>query len=158
MRRRLGLAAALALVALLALPLSGAFAAGRPNSPTARIVYVSACLNPTSDLCTQSGLGGTFLVMTLNSDNTGTAFGAEVSHTVGSVNGPGSGGATPIHGAITWSQGTDTTGATQVGTDPNGNYYIVTLPNSDVFAFPATQGHYGTHSAPVVFQMATVTP
>ena len=35
---------------------------------------------------------------------------------------------------------------------------IVTLPNSDVFAFPATQGHYGTHSAPGVFQMATVTP
>ena len=164
-RRRILLASAIALLVLLALPLSGALAYGKQDQPLAQLAFSGNCDNPDFPLCAPPpagfGTGGIWLWIEVDANGTGDVAGAGCGHTVGGVGGPGGAGAGSIRGEITWQYSSGANlpaNAFVVGVDPTDTYYLVVLDPEDVFAFPVTQGHYSFQPAPGVSIQAQVAP
>jgi hypothetical protein len=152
------LGAALA-VATLGASSSGVAAYGAADHPVAQLEFSGNCNNPTFALCAPPpngfGLGGIWLWIEIDANNTGDVAGAGCGH----VRGGPRGGAGSIRGDVTWwwsqlPQG----GPTTFGPlDPAG-YYNVAISGVGVLAFPVTQGHYSAHPAPGVALETTVAP
>jgi hypothetical protein len=141
-----------------------ALAYGAADHPLAQLEFSGNCNNPSFPLCAPPtanppgfGLGGIWLWIEIDADNTGDIAGAGCGH----VRGVG-GGAGSIRGDVTWRYGTVndaiTAHAFVVGVDPNNRYYIVSIPGGEALAFPTTLGHYSMHPAPGVASEAQVAP
>jgi len=159
---RRSLAILFALITLLALPAAEALAYGKADQPLAQLEFSGNCDNPSFPLCAPPpggvGTGGIWFWVEIDAGGSGDIRGAECIHTIG---GHGPVGAVSINGDVTWVQGSAADfppGTFAVGTDPNDSYYIVTLEQGDVFAFPVTQGHYSLHPVSGVAIEATVAP
>jgi hypothetical protein len=136
---------------------SVAAAYGAADKPLAQLEFSGNCNNPSYSLCKVVGLGGIWIWIEIDANNTGDIAGAGCGH----VRGVG-GGAGPIKGDITWSYATLTeataAGAFVLGIDPGNKYYLVPLGPGETFAFPTTQGHYSFHPAPAVALETQVAP
>jgi hypothetical protein len=138
-----------------------ALAYGAADHPLAQLEFSGNCNNPSFPLCAPPpagvGLGGIWLWVEVDANNTGDIAGAGCGHVRG-----GGGGAGPILGEITWTYGTIldalAAGAFPLGQDPNNRYYIVTLGPGEAFAWPTTVGHYSSHPAPGVALEAQTAP
>ena len=157
---RLLLAASLLAVAALGASTGGVAAYGHADQPLAQIEFSANCNNPAFILCGPPpdgfGLGGIWLWIEIDADGTGDVAGAGCGH-----DRAGSGGAFPIKGEITWTEGTDI--GNSLVPDPNGMYYYVALPAPPgappmVLTFPQTQGHYSVRPVPGVSIQAQVAP
>jgi hypothetical protein len=137
---------------------TGAAAYGSQDQPLAQIELSANCNNPSYPLCAPPpagvGLGGIWLWIEIDSNNTGDVAGAGCGH----VRGVG-GGAGSISGDITWTRSTGVPpGAFAFGTDPTNTYYVVPMGPGEVFAFPVTVGHYSFMPAPAVTIQLQVAP
>ena len=103
---RLLLATSLLAVAALGASTGGVAAYGHADQPLAQIEFSANCNNPAFILCGPPpdgfGLGGIWLWIEIDADGTGDVAGAGCGH-----DRAGSGGAFPIKGEITWTEGTD---------------------------------------------------
>jgi hypothetical protein len=99
---------------------------GAADRPLARLEFSGNCNNPTYSLCQQVGLGGIWIWIEIDANNTGDIAGAGCGH----VRGVG-GGAGSIRGDITWTYttfaGASGAGAFILGIDPGNQYYLVPL-------------------------------
>jgi hypothetical protein len=136
---------------------NAASAYGAPDKPLAQIEFSANCNNPDFGLCQQVGLGGIWLWIEIDSNQTGDVAGAGCGH----VRGVG-GGAGPIKGDISWSYATAAqaiaAGAFLFAADPSDKYYLVALNPFEKFAFPTTRGHYSFRPAPAVTIQLQIAP
>jgi hypothetical protein len=118
----------------------GVAAYGRADQPLAQIEFSANCNNPAIFLCFPPpagfGLGGIWLWIEIDANQTGDVAGAGCGH----VRGIG-GGAGPIKGDVTWWSSTTPDGLA-FNIDPHGRYYNVLLPDGTLLSLPQTQGHY----------------
>lgn len=144
-----------------ALPAAKTLAYGAADHPLAQLEFSGNCDDPSFPMCASPpagvGVGGIWLWIEVDADQTGDYAGANCDHTVG---GTGTAGAQPLKGTATWVYSTGIpAGAAVPFRDPNNQYYVVTLsPYPLRFAFPVTQGHYSRHPVPGVSQELTVAP
>lgn len=138
-----------------------AFAYGAADQPLAQLEFSGNCNNPSFPLCspdTGVGLGGIWLWVEVDANNTGDIAGAGCGH----VRGGPRGGAGSIRGDITWVYGNEADAnaahAFILGADPTHTYYIVTIGPGESFAWPVTVGHYSWHPVPGVTLEATTAP
>jgi hypothetical protein len=143
----------LPVVAIMALiACDSAFAYGKAESPLAQIEFSGNCNNPSFPFCAPPpngvGTGGIWFWIEIDAGGEGDIAGAGCGHTFG-THGPGSAGAGPIKGEITWkysnrADGVSAGALTFPGLeDPADRYYLVTLPGGvEKFLFPTTVGHY----------------
>jgi hypothetical protein len=144
--RSVALAGLLATTAIgLAVPTVGAY--GRADQPLRQIEFSANCNNPSFFLCAPRpqgfGIGGIWLWIEIDADNTADVAGAACGHTIGG----GGGGAGSMRGNATWWWSATPQGAPAAfgaPPDPNG-YYNVAIPGGEVIAFPVTIGHYSAH-------------
>ena len=131
-----------------------ASAYGRADQPLAQIEFSGNCDNPNFFFCSDVvGTGGIWFWIEIDADGTGDIAGSECFHTVGGVGGPGGAGAQSIKGDVTWEnvhvEGDPSSAYPQAAlpgmVDPNGDYYLITIPGGDEFLFPRTTGHYSAH-------------
>jgi hypothetical protein len=144
---------ALAIIATSLAAGSGTAAAyGSADQPLAQLEFSGNCNNPSFPLCdpqTGVGLGGIWLWVEVDANNTGDIAGAGCGHVRGSGGGAGS-----IKGDVTWVYGNEAAAiaahAFILGADPTHTYYIVTVGPGEAFAWPVTVGHYSLHPVPAV--------
>jgi hypothetical protein len=144
---------------------NAALAYGAADQPLAQLEFSGNCNNPSFPLCFPPqpdgsggvGLGGIWLWVEVDANNTGDIAGAGCGH----VRGVG-GGAGSISGDITWTYGNGAAVAAAhafpLGVDPHNLYYIVALNPFEKFAWPTTVGHYSSHPAPAVALEAQTAP
>jgi hypothetical protein len=150
------LSAALA-VATLGASSSGVAAYGAADHPLAQIEFSANCNNPGFPLCAPPpagfGLGGIWLWIEIDANNTGDIAGAGCGHVRG-----GGGGAGSIRGDITWWGSTGPQGLA-FAVDPHNLYYNVSLGDGGPpLSFPQTVGHYSFKPAPGVTIQTQVAP
>jgi len=152
------LVVALALcVSALGVTAGGVFAYGHADQPLRQIEFSANCNNPSFPLCspeTGFGLGGVWVWIEIDANQTGDIAGAGCGH----VRGVG-GGAGSIRGDITWTWSLDPLGfpaAMGAPADPQG-YYNVDWGDGPI-SFPVTIGHYSAHPAPGVAIEVQVAP
>lgn len=133
--------------------ISNAQAYGRGDQPLAQLSVSANCDNPSFALCQPSavGTGGIWFWIEIDSNppGTGDMTGAVCAHFVGGA-GPHQAGAISIKGSVTWSYSTLANGLAAHAiffgtTDPNNNYYLVTLTLGEKWLIPTTTGHYPVH-------------
>ena len=150
------LGAALA-VATLGASSSGVAAYGAADHPLAQIEFSANCNNPSFPLCAPPpagfGLGGIWVWIEIDANNTGDIAGAGCGHVRG-----GGGGAGSIRGDITWTASTGPQGIA-FAVDPHNLYYNVNLGDGGPpISFPQTVGHYSFRPAPGVSIQTQVAP
>jgi hypothetical protein len=142
--RAVFLAAALA-TASLGVAASSVSAYGAADHPLAQIEFSANCNNPSFPMCQPPpngfGLGGVWVWIEIDANQTGDIAGAGCGH----IRGVG-GGAGSIRGDITWWSATSTAGTMNFAPDPNSQYYVVNWGDGPV-SFPKTVGHYSWHPA-----------
>jgi hypothetical protein len=133
-----------------------AAAYGRADHPLAQIEFSANCNNPSIFLCFPPpagfGLGGIWLWIEIDANQTGDVAGAGCGH----VRGVG-GGAGPIKGDVSWWPSATPQGLA-FNVDPNGHYYNVLLPDGTLVSFPQTQGHYQFTLGPGTTVQTTIAP
>jgi hypothetical protein len=156
-------------VAIVALSAAGsAFAYGKADLPLAQIAFSGNCDDPTFPFCAPPpngvGTGGIWFWIEVDAGGVGDISGAGCAHTFG-THGPGSAGAGPIKGEITWTYSNRADGVNAGAQsfpglqDPNDHYYLITLPGgADKFLFPTTVGHYSFKPVPAVSLQLQVAP
>jgi hypothetical protein len=141
-----------------ALALAPAVAAyGRADHPLAQIEFSANCNNPSFPLCAPPpdgfGLGGVWLWIEIDANNTGDVAGAGCGHIRG-----GGGGAGSIRGDVTWWPSTGPQGLA-FATDPHNLYYNVDIGDGGPpLSFPQTVGHYSFRPAPGVTVQTQIAP
>jgi hypothetical protein len=170
MGRLFSLRVAVAAAALAVIGTTGhmttAQAYGKADQPLAQLSVSANCDNASFSLCQPSavGLGGIWFWIEIDSNppGTGDMSGAACGHTVGG-GGPHQAGASSIKGSVSWSYSTLANGlaagAVFFGTtDPNNNYYLVTLTIGEKWLIPTTTGHYQVRLATGVQIQMNVAP
>jgi hypothetical protein len=154
--RIIALAGSLA-IAGLGLTATSVGAYGRADQPLAQIAFSASCNNPSFPLCdptTGFGLGGIWIWVEIDANQTGDVAGADCTH----VRGVG-GGAGSIRGDVTWWWSATPEGIPAIPgpLDPNG-YYNVALPVGQTLSFNVSVGHYSAHPVPGVTLNLQVAP
>lgn len=131
---------------------------GHADHPLAQIEVSANCNDPSFPLCFEPpdgfGLGGIWLWIEIDANQTGDVAGSGCGH----IRGVG-GGAESIRGDITWWPSTGPDGVALFGVDPNDQYYNVDLGTGDPpFSFPRTAGHYSFKPVPGVTVQTQVAP
>ncbi len=166
-RLRILLIGAMLAVAALGAGSTSALAYGRADHPLAQLTVSANCDNRSFPLCAAPpagvGLGGIWLWIEIDQGPTSAGglaevAGAECNH----LRGVTPIGAGSIRGEAPWwsfhgtaaALGAAFPGTFIVGSDPNGDYYVVPFG----FAFPKTTGHYAVRLVPGVSIQSTVAP
>jgi hypothetical protein len=169
------LAAGIVALCAVALDHSTASAYGAADHPLAQIEFSGNCNNPDFFFCAPPpegvGTGGIWLWLEIDSGGTGDVSGAVCGHVVGGIGGPGGAGAQSIRTEITWVPELGVPDPSVFGeaalpgmADPNGDYYLVSIPDQDApggseqFLFPQTPGHYSFNPVPGVTLQLQVAP
>ena len=150
-------AAGLLAAATLGTTAGGVAAYGRADQPLAQIEFSANCNNPGFPLCAPPpsgfGLGGIWLWIEVDANNTGDVAGAGCGHVRG-----GGGGAGSIRGDVTWWASSPAPQGESFFVDPHGRYYNVNLGGGEVLSFPQTVGHYSLAPVHGVTIQLTVAP